>query len=287
MDATKHIWITGGTSGIGLSLAKHYLQQGHKVALTGLEIEAVSALQSAYPEQVTYVAWDVSQLADIDLVSAQLQHSLGHLDDVIICAGICEYVSVDGFDADAFARVMAVNFQGAINTVAAALPLLRRCVQMGKQPRPLVTVISSLSSWVPVKRAGAYGASKAALRYAIHSIKGELVSEGIDVSVIQPGFIDTPLMQKLPPLKGYSMMTVDSAVKRIINAIERRVTEYCFPKNLYWRLGFVSILPMNWQLRIMGGKQKTQNNLVPPPQEHIDVVVPEKRSASVVKVVET
>lgn len=252
MDATKHIWITGGTSGIGLSLAKHYLQQGHKLALTGLEIDAVMALQSAYPDQVTYVAWDVSQLADIEQVTAQLQHNLGYLDDVIICAGICEYVSVDGFDADAFARVMAVNFQGAINTVAAALPLLRNAAA-NHSSRPLVTVISSLSSWVPVKRAGAYGASKAALRYAIHSIKEELVAEGIDVSVIQPGFIDTPLMQKLPPLKGYSMMTVDDAVTRILAAIERRDSEYCFPRSLHWRLGLVSRLPMNWQLKIMGG----------------------------------
>jgi NAD(P)-dependent dehydrogenase (short-subunit alcohol dehydrogenase family) len=287
MDATKHIWITGGTSGIGLSLAKHYLQQGHKVALTGLEIEAVSALQSDYPEQLTYVAWDVSQLADIDLVSAQLQHSLGHLDDVIICAGICEYVSVNGFDADTFARVMAVNFQGAINTVAAALPLLRHATKRNNQSRPLVTVISSLSSWVPMRRAGAYGASKAALRYAIHSIKGELAGEGIDVSVIQPGFVDTPLMQKLPPLKGYSMMTVERAVERIVGAIERRVTEYCFPKNLYWRLGFVSILPMNWQLRIMGGKAQKPKGVAPGALRQEQSRAAEVNKAAQVNVVET
>ncbi len=255
MDTPKRIWITGGTSGIGLELTKHYLQQGHKVVVTGLEEDAALSLQKIFSDQLFYLPWDVTRLADIDLVTQQLSKYLGTLDDVIVCAGICEYVRVDQFQPDVFARVMAVNFQGAMNTVAAALPLLRK-ESLSRTQRPLVTVLSSLSSWVPVKRAGAYGASKAALRYAMHSLHSELERDGIDVSVIQPGFIDTPLMRKLPPLKKYSMMTVEEATPKIIMAIEKRYKEYCFPKKLYWQLGLISKLPMSWQLKIMGDKAR-------------------------------
>lgn len=255
METPKHIWITGGTSGIGLELTKHYLQQGHKVVITGLEEDTALTLQKHFPEQLFYLPWDVTQLADIDLVTQQLSKYLDTLDDVIICAGICEYVRADQFQPEVFARVMAVNFQGAMNAVAAALPLLRK-ESLSRAQRPLVTVLSSLSSWVPVKRAGAYGASKAALRYTMHSLHSELEREGIDVSVIQPGFIDTPLMRKLPPLKKYSMMAVEDAAPKILKAIEKRYKEYCFPKGLYWQLGFISKLPMSWQLKIMGDKPR-------------------------------
>ncbi len=255
METPKHIWITGGTSGIGLELTKYYLQQGNKVVVTGLEKDAALSLQKNFPDQLFYLAWDVTQLEDVALVTQQLSKYLDTLDEVIICAGICEYVRADQFQPDVFARVMAVNFQGAMNTMAAALPLLRK-ESSSRVQRPLVTVLSSLSSWVPIKRAGAYGASKAALRYTMHSLHSELDREGIDVSVIQPGFIDTPLMRKLPPLKKYSLMSVEDATPKIIKAIEKRHKEYCFPKALYWQLGFVSMLPMRWQLKIMGDKSR-------------------------------
>ncbi len=107
-------------------------------------------------------------------------------------AGSCEYLDFPDPDWSAVRRVMEVNFFGTVNCVEFVLPLLRA----GHGRRPHLVVVASQVTAAPFPRAEAYGASKAALQYFCDSLRLDLAHEQIDVSVINPGFVDTPLTRK-------------------------------------------------------------------------------------------
>ncbi|MFT5811739.1 MAG: short-subunit dehydrogenase, partial [Rubritalea sp.] len=123
-----------------------------------------------------------------------------------------------------------------------ALPLLRS----SHASRPHIVAIASLVTSAPFPRSEAYGASKAALQYFFDSLRHDLVADNIDVTVVNPGFIDTPLTQK----NNFDMpflMDVDQAANRIIKNIASRPRVYSFPKRLQGLLLISKLLPRVWQ----------------------------------------
>ncbi|MGY2498603.1 SDR family NAD(P)-dependent oxidoreductase, partial [Klebsiella pneumoniae] len=111
------------------------------------------------------------------------------LDLLILNAGNCEYMDVaDGFDGELFARVIETNLIATGHALAAFLPLL------GEGAR--LAIVSSSVSWLPLPRAEAYGASKAALDYLAATLRLDLKARGIAVTLIRPGFVQTPLTAK-------------------------------------------------------------------------------------------
>jgi len=112
--------------------------------------------------------------------------------------------------------------------------------------RSQVVAIASQVTAAPFPRAEAYGASKAALQYFFNSLRIDLVGEGIDVSVINPGFVDTPLTQK----NNFAMpflMDVDDAARRIIKRLDARPRSCSFPKRLSLVLLLSRVFPGLWQ----------------------------------------
>jgi NAD(P)-dependent dehydrogenase (short-subunit alcohol dehydrogenase family) len=167
----------------------------------------------------------------------------GHLDQVILNAGTCEYVDAGVFEADMIERVMRANLFSAAYCVEAALPLLR------KAQRPHLVAVCSSVTYLPLPRAEAYGASKAAMRYLFQSLRIDLAHEGIDVTLVSPGFVDTPLTQKndFPmPMRW----PVGNAAAYIATRLEKRPLDIAFPWPFIAALRALALLPQRLQLTL-------------------------------------
>jgi NAD(P)-dependent dehydrogenase (short-subunit alcohol dehydrogenase family) len=152
-----------------------------------------------------------------------------------------------------FQRVMETNVLGTANCIEAALPLLRK----GEQPR-LVGVGSSVT-FCPLPRSEAYGASKAALRYLFQSLELDLAAWGIGVSLVSPGFVDTPLTAG----NDFSMpMQVgsDKAADIIIRGIEKGKREISFPGPFIAVLKLIGSLPGALRFALTKGMARTETS---------------------------
>lgn len=236
MSIKKRIWLTGASSGMGLEMARQLAAQGHKLALTARRAEPLQQLADSYPGQLLVVTADLTDADAVKAVGERIAAAWGALDLAILNAGTCEYMDLPTFDSALFARVMQVNVQGTAHCIEAALPLLRK----GEQPQ-LVGVGSSVT-YVPLPRAQAYGASKAAVRYLFQSLELDLAQHGIKVSLVSPGFVDTPLTagNDFPmPMQVSS----EQAASAILQGIERGKREISFPGPFIFVLRLIGGLP--------------------------------------------
>lgn len=240
---SRRIWLTGASSGIGAALAEILLQQGHRLAVSARNAGALQALAERFPQQVLLAPGDLTDAEQVRAIGARIARQWGALDQVILNAGTCEYIDVQQFEAALVERVLRANLLSASYCVEAALPLLRQ----GLRPH-LVAVCSSVT-YLPLPRAGAYGASKAAMRYLFESLRIDLASSGIDVTLVSPGFVDTPLTQKndFPmPMRW----PVEKAARHIAARLHERPLEIAFPRLFIATLTLLSHLPGRLQLAI-------------------------------------
>lgn len=241
----RRIWLTGASSGIGLVLAEELLKAGHRVALTARTLEPLEALDRRFPQQVLLVTGDINDGAQVAAMGDRIAQIWGALDLAILNAGTCEYIDAKRFDAQMMERVIHTNLIATSYCIQEALILLR----LGKRPH-LVGVASAVA-YVPLTRSEAYGASKAGLRYLYQSLRIDLADEGIDVTVVNPGFVDTPLTAKndFPMPMRWS---AEKAGRYIFERLEvaRRPLEISFPWAFITALKFIALLPERAQLAI-------------------------------------
>lgn len=239
----RRVWLTGASSGIGAALAEELLKSGAQVAVSARSREPLDALALRYPGRVLVVPGDLCDALQVREIGKRIAQAWGALDTVILNAGTCEYIDVRQFDAALVERVLSTNLLSAAYCIEAALGLLRS----GNRPH-LVAVASSVTYW-PLPRAGAYGASKAALRYLLQSLRIDLAAEGIDVTLVSPGFVDTPLTagNDFPmPLRW----PAGKAARHIHQRLPRRPLEIAFPTPFIIGLKFLAWLPGRLQLAI-------------------------------------
>ena len=239
----KRIWLTGASSGIGAAVAQLLLQQGHAVAVSARNVQALEQLRAQYPEQVVVLAGDLTDSQQVKAMADQLATLWGAVDQVIINAGTCEYLDAADFQASMIERVMRANLFSSAYCVEAALPLLRKAEQ------PHIVAVCSSVTYLPLPRAEAYGASKAAMRYLFQSLRIDLADEGIDITLVSPGFVDTPLTQQndFPmPMRW----PVDKAARHIVTRLPQRPMEIAFPGPFIAALRVLGRLPQRLQLAL-------------------------------------
>ncbi len=234
------IWITGASSGIGLSLAEKLSLAGNKVIISSRNREELNRISTRY-ENITGVVCDVTNSSDLQQCADKIANEFTFIDRVIINAGNCEYFDIESPDWEMASRVMSVNFFGAINTFAKALPLLKK----SNKSSPHIVVVASLASVVPFPRAEAYGASKAALQYFFESMRIDLANQNIAVTVVQPGFVKTPLTDKNDFPMPF-MVSVDKASDVILKKMEKQPRIIQFPLRLAFLLRFMSCFSGLW-----------------------------------------
>ena len=229
----KHIVITGATSGIGMQLAKDYLQQGHHLYAVGRDDGVLSELKQLGATPVDL------DLMDRDAVIEAFA-KIDQVDLAICCAGACEYLDMPNFDSESFMKVMSINMGTLSHAIEGVLPKL--IASKGR-----LVGLGSASAYVPFARAEAYGSSKAAIHYLMKTLQISLAPYDVAVSLVVPGFVDTP-MTKQNDFPMPFLQTTEQASQAIRDGIDAKHEVIEFPKKLTLPLKTLGALPdMVWQ----------------------------------------
>ncbi|WP_413798235.1 SDR family oxidoreductase [Streptomyces iranensis] len=184
----KRALVTGGSSGIGLSIARLLAAEGAQVMVTGRK---EAALEAASKEGLVAVGSDVGSKADIDALAGKVEEAFGQLDAVFLNAGITDSTSFEATTEQMYDAIFAVNTKGPYFTLQRLLPLLAE----GSG----VVLTTSVSNVLGQLDHGVYAASKAALRSMARTWARELLPRGVRVNAVSPGPIDTGILYKNLP----------------------------------------------------------------------------------------
>ncbi|AOY87632.1 short-chain dehydrogenase [Marinobacter salinus] len=239
LQNTSNIWITGASSGIGEALTEALARGGHRLIITGRREQPLEQLRSLAPERILPAPGDTTSKADLSDIASILEDQ-GDLHMAVLNAGTCEYLDITHYNSDVIEKNIHTNVIGTARCVDIALPALRRTRAKG-HPATLV-IVSSSAWWFPFGRAEGYGASKAALTYFAHSLRADLAAEGIDVVVVSPGFVKTPLTDRNDFPMPF-LVEADDAAERIVSGLAKGHNEIAFPKRFTWMLRILGALP--------------------------------------------
>jgi len=260
------VLITGASSGIGYELAVRYLERGSRVLVLARSEERLTQLTKQFPNLCVAVKVDLSDAEDSKRAGDWINQQVQYLDLAILNAGTCEYVDVKDLSRDPFDKVMAINWQGTINSLLFCLPLLRNKKlrnqklenKKSETENAQLVGISSMASILPMPRSQAYGASKVAMEYLFNSLRVDLVGEPIDITLVRPGFVKTPLTDRNDFPMPFAQTTAEAAEK-IIKGISKRYWLVQFPWPLVWLMNSIACLPLRAQVWLLQKISRTSH----------------------------
>ena len=176
--------VTGGNSGIGLATAKQFVNEGAYVFITGRRDKELAAAVKEISKNATGIQGDVSNLADLDRLFAQIKREKGKLDVVFANAGIAKYAAFGKITEDFYDSMFDVNVKGVLFTVQKALSLLSDGAS--------IILNASIAGSKGLPTYSVYSATKAAVRSFARTWTTDLKDRRIRVNAISPGSIDTP-----------------------------------------------------------------------------------------------
>lgn len=235
------IFITGASSGIGRALAFELAKRGYALALTARSMDRLEQIQDEIvsvhnPPAVFIRKLSVTDYEDVNQAVHEAAQKLGGLNIVFANAGVGLGERVGRGDFEKSRATIEVNLIGAIATVDAAVALFL------KQGRGHIVGTSSVAAFRGMRGNSAYSASKAGLAVYLETVRVELIQKNIHVTVLYPGYIDTPINQMLR--KRPFLISAEKGALIIANLIEKKVrrsTVPVFPWNIIGR--FMKILP--------------------------------------------
>lgn len=239
MDAqSEHVaWITGGGTGIGRELALRLAAHGWTVAISGRRLEPLAETAAlAADGRIHAFPLDVADEAATRACAADIESRLGPIDLAVLNAGIWKPFKASEFDTAACEEMMRVNYMGVIHGIAAVLPGMRG------RGTGHVAIVSSIAGYNGMPLGGPYGATKAALINLAESLRFDFRRMGLKISLITPGFVETPLTAQNKFRMPFLMDAADAAA-RIERGLEAGRFEIHFPWPLVLFLKFVRILP--------------------------------------------
>jgi short-subunit dehydrogenase len=243
----KSVFITGGTTGLGMELAKLYVARGWKVGVCGRDRAKFEENFQPHRDNVSFYALDVANRDEVKAAVADFSKNIG-LDLMIANAGIGYRNKTKIPDFEISYRIVHVNLLGVMYSFEAALDVM---VPQGKGQ---IVAISSIAGYNGLPGASAYSATKAAVLKYCESLHIDLRQFNIDVTAICPGFVDTPLTRN----NHHSMpfiMTADKAAGLMMKAIDKKKMVYAFPFFFSSLVRILGILPRTWYRYIMTFKK--------------------------------
>ncbi len=224
-----NVIITGASSGIGLSLARNYLEQGAEVAVFARRGATLEELKSLYPERAHAYTVDVRDAAALRAAAGDIIARNGAPDIVIANAGISHGTLTDDIaDETVFQDIMDTNVLGMVKTFQPFLGAMR------KAGHGTLVGIASVAGFRGLPGSAAYSASKAAAIAYLESLRVELRGSGIKVVTICPGYIRTPMTDvNIHPMPF--IIDADDAARRMVKIIARGQTFAVIP----WQMALV------------------------------------------------
>lgn len=229
-------WVTGAGSGIGRALALRLARDGWQVAVSARTEQDLVELAAEVPDCLHSFPLDVTDSDTTMNTVARVEDRLGPIDLAVLNAGTYRRDAVDSFDVVAFSTTVDVNLMGVVHCLA---PLMQR--MLARQDGH-IAVVSSVVGYVGLPGAIAYGATKAALINMCEALYPQLATRNVRLSVINPGFVDTPLTQQNDFPMPF-MISADKAVDHILAGLKSRRFEIAFPWKMVLSLKLLALLP--------------------------------------------
>lgn len=240
-----NVWIAGASSGIGAALATRYARDGHTVFISARSVDklnSVADLAKPLPGEIRVVTCDVTDNTSVLDAVSEIQ-SAGPIDIAVLNAGYYEPIELDGLTLEHFQNTYDVNLHGVIRCLLAVLPGMR------DRAHGQIAIVSSVSGYSGLPRAAAYGSSKAALINLAESLQPECQAAGVDIRLINPGFVKSPLTDK----NSFAMpfiIEAEDAADRIAKGLASKRFEVHFPKRFTLWLKLLKMLPYGFYLKL-------------------------------------
>ena len=237
--AGKRVWITGAGKGIGRAVALELASRGAVCGLTARDEKSLNEVLQQIEKRggkAFVLPGDVTDADRMKAIAAELQAKLGGIDILLSNAGTHVFTKPEQFDANEYISLMNLNFGGMARCIEAVLPDMLNC------GNGHLVATASMAGYRGIPRAGAYCASKAAIIHFLESIRFHLILRGVKVTVINPGFVRTPLTDKNVFHMPF-LIEPDKAARIICNGIEREKEEIAFPFPVKWGMKFLRIVP--------------------------------------------
>jgi len=225
----RHILVTGASSGLGAGLARSYAVPGTRLTLVGRDVARLEATAQACAEQGADTAIGIFDVGAAEPLGEWLlaQDSEHAFDLLLACAGVSAGTRTDGQTEGRELATLQVrsNLLGTINTIE---PLLPRFIARN---RGQVALVSSIAGLRGLPYSPAYSASKAGVRAYGEALRALLAPSGVAVSVIVPGFFDTPMTDRFEGPKPF-MLSLDRTVGIVRRGLDARRARITFPQLL-------------------------------------------------------
>jgi short-subunit dehydrogenase len=218
-------WIVGASSGIGRATASALHRRGARVVVSARNAAALDEFVQQHPGALA-LPLDVTEAEAVKNAYITLVQRTGMPPSLVMaCAGCYQALRATAFSLEQMRHHMDVNYFGTLNVLDAVLP------HMLKVGQGHISVVGSVAGYRGLPNALAYGPTKAALNNLADGLYLDLHDQGLGVSIINPGFVETPLTaQNQFPMPG--LMTPEQAAQEILRGWERGQFEIHFP----WRL---------------------------------------------------
>ena len=262
MKQPTHIVITGASSGLGAGLARYYATPSNTLYLQGRNGERLAVIARQCREKGATVHEAILDVTDANAMESWLLaiDAATPIDLIIANAGISAGLGDGGESSDQVRRIFSTNIGGVINTIQPLLPA------MTARKHGQIAIISSLAATRGLPSCPAYSASKACIRFYGEGLRGWLGKSGVEVSVVCPGYIKTPMtdVNNFPmPL----IMSADKAARIIAKGLARNRSRIAFPLALYlplWLLSCLSPTLTDWFFAALPAKPAS---IIPSPLE--------------------
>lgn len=238
-DLSKRAWITGAGKGIGRALAERLARHGWTVyasARTEDDLKDLADAAKSSRGDILPLPLDITDRDACAAAVGRIAEDGQSLGLVILNAGTHTPTPADDFDAETVGGLIETNLNGTVNCLAPAMKLLI------SQGCGHIAVVASLAGYRGLPRAAAYSASKAGLIAMAEALSPELRRKGVGISVINPGFVKTPLTDR-NTFEMPCLIEVDEAVDAIVKGLQRGKFEIAFPTRFVLFMRLLRALP--------------------------------------------
>ncbi len=235
-------WLVGASSGIGRALASALHARGARVVVSARKADALNAFVGEHPGALA-LPLDVTDLPGVKAATQQIL-ATGGLDCMVYCAGHYREMTATAFDLPDMLRHCQINYEGALHVLDAVLPhfLSRSKSNNSESFNGHISLISSVAGYRGLPKSLAYGPTKAALINLSETLYLDLHERGIGVSLINPGFVDTPLTEQ-NKFTMPALISTDEAAQEILRGWEKGEFEIHFPKRFTYVMKLLQLLP--------------------------------------------
>ena len=231
----KVVWITGASTGIGRALALRLATAGAIVAVSARSADKLAEM-AALNVNIRVYPLDVEDASAATQVVNRIERDLGPIDLAVLNAGIWRMMAVSDFSAARAKESMGINYIGVVNALE---PVMKAMAERG---RGHLALVASVAGYRGLLKGAAYSPTKAALISLAESLYPHLLRHGVDITVICPGFVETP-MTAVNTFPMPFIIPVEEAVDHIHKGLSARKYEIVFPWKMALLMKTLRIMP--------------------------------------------